>query len=64
MSSYLPSLRPSQVFNLADFNYQDSYIDFYTGDARYARFQGTNTFYGQCTFQSGHHSYHTMTYSV
>ena len=51
MSSYLPSLRPSQVFNLADFNYQDSYIDFYTGDARYARFQGTNTFYGQCTFQ-------------
>ena len=51
MSSYLPSLRPSQVFNLADFNFQDSYIDFYTGDARYARFQGTNTFYGQCTFQ-------------
>jgi len=53
MSAYLPPLNNSDIFNVSDFNYQDSYISYYTGDKRYSKLNGMNTFTQLCYFNGG-----------
>ena len=54
MTSYLPPLNNNtEVFNVGDFNYQDSYISYYTGDQRYSKLNGMNTFSRLCFFNGG-----------
>jgi len=45
MSSYLTPLQPSQTkFCLSNYNYQDSYINFYTGNKTYMSINGLNLY--------------------
>ena len=54
MSSYLPPLNNNtDIFNVGDYNYQDSYISYYTGDKRYSKLNGMNTFTQLCIFNGG-----------
>lgn len=47
---YLPPLVNNSTFNVANFNYQDSYLTYYTADNRYIRKDGPNVYYGLNTF--------------
>jgi hypothetical protein len=54
MSEFLPPLNNNNnIFNVSDFNYQDSYISYYTGDKRYSKLNGMNTFTQLCYFNGG-----------
>ena len=54
MTSYLPPLNyNTDIFNVGDYNYQDSYISYYTGDKRYSKLNGMNTFTQLCYFNGG-----------
>ena len=37
MSQYLPPIRINELFNVADFNYQYDFINYFTGDNRYVK---------------------------
>ena len=37
MSQYLPPIRLYELFNVADFNYQYDFINYFTGDNRYVK---------------------------
>ena len=48
---YLPSRNPNNiVFNVANFDYQDSYLTYYLADNRYVRKSSANVYYGLNTF--------------
>ena len=37
MSQYLPPIRLNELFNVADFNYQYDFINYFMGDNRYVK---------------------------
>ena len=37
MSQYLPPIRINELFNVADFNYQYDFINYFNGDKRYVK---------------------------
>lgn len=48
---YLPPINPNnKLFNVSNFNYQDSFLTYYIGDSRYVRLSAPNVYYGLNTF--------------
>lgn len=47
---FLPPLVNQTTWNVGNFDYQDDYLTFYTGDQRYSKLTGTNTYFGWNTY--------------
>ena len=57
MSQYLPPIRINELFNVADFNDQYDFINYFNGDNRYVKKKRMKTGYTGFTVATGYTGY-------